>query len=96
MKILVSVQADQDLLEIFSYLAPLSPSAAQAAAEAIDEKMRNLANFPFIGPARPSLAAGMRSAVVGTHVIFYTVNNDHITVVRILDGRRDIDAEFRR
>jgi plasmid stabilization system protein ParE len=29
-------------------------------------------------------------------VIFYIVERDRIVVVRVLDGRRDIDAEFQR
>jgi plasmid stabilization system protein ParE len=38
----------------------------------------------------------MRSVVVGMYVIFCVIERDHITVVRVLDGRRDIDAEFQR
>jgi plasmid stabilization system protein ParE len=34
--------------------------------------------------------------LVGPHVIFYTVGSDRITIVRIIDGRKDIDEEFRR
>jgi plasmid stabilization system protein ParE len=30
------------------------------------------------------------------HLIFYIVEHDSITIVRVLDGRMDIDEEFRR
>jgi toxin ParE1/3/4 len=64
----------------------------------IDEKFNQLCELPFIGRERPSLAPGIRSVVVGTHVIFYLVNpdSDAIIIVRVIDGRRDIDEEFRR
>jgi len=62
----------------------------------IDKKLEGLARFPFIGRERSSLGVGMRSVVVGMYVIFYAIERDHITVVRVLDGRRDIDAEFQR
>jgi plasmid stabilization system protein ParE len=34
--------------------------------------------------------------VVENHVIFYQVEQRRILIVRVLDGRRDIDAEFER
>jgi toxin ParE1/3/4 len=96
MKIVISEQADADLLQIFQYLAERNPNAAGAIARDIDGKFRNLCDFPFIGRERSSLAHGLRSIVAGIHVIFYIVERDRIVVVRVLDGRRDIDAEFQR
>jgi plasmid stabilization system protein ParE len=29
-------------------------------------------------------------------IIFYTVTTESVVIVRVLDGRRDIDAEFQR
>jgi toxin ParE1/3/4 len=55
-----------------------------------------LSHFPFIGRERSSLARGLRSIVANIHVIFYTVERERIVIVRVLDGRRDIDAEFQR
>ena len=39
---------------------------------------------------------GIRSVAVGMYVIFYLVEKDRIVIARVLDGRRDIDAEFQR
>jgi toxin ParE1/3/4 len=96
MKIVVSEQADADLLQIFQYLVERNPNAADAIARDIDRKFKNLCEFPFIGRERSSLASGLRSIVAGIHVIFYTVESHRIVIVRVLDGRRDIDAEFQR
>jgi hypothetical protein len=30
------------------------------------------------------------------HLIFYTVDDDRIAVVRVIDGRMDVDEEFHR
>lgn len=62
----------------------------------INVKFANLTRFPFIGRERSTLGAGVRSLVAGTQVIFYTVEKERIIVVRVLDGRRDIDEEFKR
>jgi toxin ParE1/3/4 len=96
MKIVLSGKARRDLLAIYSYLVERSPKAADALIQRIDEKFVNLSHFPFMGRARSTLAPGIRSVIVGMYVIFYIVERDHIDVVRIIDGRMDIDEEFMR
>jgi toxin ParE1/3/4 len=96
MKIVLSDKAEQDLLDLYSYLAERNPIAAEAPLQAIDNRFSQISRFPFIGRERSSLADGLRSVVVGTHLIFYTASSDRISVVRIIDGRMDVDEEFQR
>ncbi|HEY4857186.1 MAG TPA: type II toxin-antitoxin system RelE/ParE family toxin [Xanthobacteraceae bacterium] len=78
------------------YIAERNPTAAEKSLRRIDEKFYQLSDLPFIGRERSSIAPGVRSVVVGTHLIFCTVGSDSITIVRVIDGRMDIDEEFRR
>jgi toxin ParE1/3/4 len=96
MKVLLSDKAGKDLLQIYSYIAERNPTAAEALVRRIDEKFDQISYLPFIGRERSSLAPGLRSVVVGNHVIFYAVKPDSIIVVRVIDGRMDIDEQFRR
>jgi toxin ParE1/3/4 len=96
MEIVFSDKADQDLIRVHSYLTDRNPKAGDNLVRGIDRKLKNLSAFPFIGRARPKLGQGIRSLVVGNHLIFYRVYTDYIAVVRIIDGRMDIDEEFRR
>jgi toxin ParE1/3/4 len=96
MKLFVSDKANHDLLRTYAYLVQRNPTAAESILQRIDEKFRQLSDLPFIGRRRSILGPGIRSVVVGTHVIFYTVAQDSITIVRVIDGRMDIDEEFRR
>jgi len=96
MKIFVSERAKNDLLRIFSYVAARNQFAAENIVEAINGKFEQLSRFPFIGRERTSLAVGLRSAVVGMHLIFYTVEHERISMVRVIDGRMDVDDEFQR
>jgi toxin ParE1/3/4 len=96
MKVFVTDKANRDLLRTFAYLVQRNPTAAESLVRRIDEKFIQLSGLPFIGRQRSSLGPGIRSVVVGTHVIFYTVAQDSITIVRVIDGRMDIDEEFRR
>ncbi|MCK9918802.1 type II toxin-antitoxin system RelE/ParE family toxin [Microbacteriaceae bacterium K1510] len=96
MRVYLSEDADADLLHIHSYLAERNPVAAVVLARAFTEKFSRLSRFPFIGRDRSHLISGIRSLVVGNYVIFYRIEADQVTVLRILDGRRDIDSEFQR
>jgi toxin ParE1/3/4 len=96
MRIVVTDRARHDLLRTYRYLVERNPIAADAVVHRIDRKIQQLRHFPFIGRQRSSLAPGVRSVVVGMHLIFYLVADEQITVVRIIDGRMDIEAEFRK
>jgi toxin ParE1/3/4 len=96
MRIVVSDTARSDLLRIFRYLEDLSPNAADAFIDRIDSSFGNLVRFPFIGRERSRLAPGLRCLVIGLHLVFYTVDSGHITVIRVIDGRMDVDEEFLR
>jgi plasmid stabilization system protein ParE len=45
MRVVVSEQADADLLQIFQYLAQRNPDAAEAVLRDIDRKFENLSHF---------------------------------------------------
>jgi toxin ParE1/3/4 len=96
MKIFISEKAREDLLQIFSYVAERNQLAAENIIEAIDAKFGQLSRLPYIGRERTSLADGLRSVVVRMYLIFYTVEHERIFIVRVIDGRMDVDEEFQR
>ena len=96
MQIFVLEKARRDISQTFSYLAARNQAAADNFIQAIDKKFEHLARFPFIGRERNGLAAGLHSLVVGTHLIFYVVEPQRISVLRVIDGRVDVDEEFQR
>ncbi len=96
MKVYLSEDADADLLLIHSYLAERNPAVAVSLAREFQAKFARLSRFPFIGRDRSHLMSGARSLVAGNYVIFYRIEEDRVTVLRIMDGRRDIDSEFQR
>ena len=96
MKIVLSDKASQDLLRFYAYFAEKSPQVAETMLLSIDAKLQHLTRFPFLGRERNSLLVGLRGLVVGEQVIFYTASSDTITIVRVIDSRMDVDAEFQR
>jgi toxin ParE1/3/4 len=96
MRVVISDKARADLLRIYQYIEERSPNAADDFVSRINTNFDNLARFPFIGRDRSQLAPGMRCLVVGLHLVFYMADAKQVTVVRVIDGRMDIDEEFYR
>jgi toxin ParE1/3/4 len=55
-----------------------------------------LLDFPFLGRDRANFAPGVRSLPAGNHLIFYRVGQERVTILRVIDGRMDVEAEFKR
>lgn len=94
MQVVLSSRAQTDLLDIHSYLAERSPTAADRLAVRFSERFDELKKFPFMGPDRSELRASLRGLSIDGYIAFYLVETDRIVIVRILDGRRDIEREF--
>jgi toxin ParE1/3/4 len=92
-----SPEAEQDLLAIWNYVArEASPDVADEQLRSLDRACEALAQWPHSGRARDELLRNVRSIAVEAYVVFYRVGNSAIEIVRVLHGRRDVDAIFSR
>jgi toxin ParE1/3/4 len=92
-----SPEAEHDLLAIWIYVArEASPDVADEQLRFVDRACEALAQWPHSGRARDELFRGVRSIAVEAYVVFYRVGNSAIEIVRVLHGRRDVDAIFAR
>jgi toxin ParE1/3/4 len=83
-----TAQAEEDLIDIWSYIAQINPLAADRLLDALDRKCQALAHNPQMGMARNDIATGVRHFPVGNYLILYRKLSDGIEVVRYVDGRR--------
>lgn len=90
----VSAEAKSDLHGIWLYIAHDNPDAADKYVRAIVSRFPTLASMPLMERGRPELSPGLRSFVVGHHVIFYRLFDGGIEVARVLDGVRDLPPLF--
>ena len=86
--------AEQDLLDIWSYIARDNPDAADRFVDLLTEKCAILAESPDMGRHREELAPRLRSFPVGRYVIFYRIAERGIEVARIVSAYRDIGQLF--
>ena len=90
----LSVLAEQDLDEIWSYVAEdANPTTADRLMDAIVDRFELLAEQPRMGRLRPEFGAGVRSFTVENHVIYYRHEGD-VLIARVLHGRRDQAATW--
>lgn len=96
MQIEISHRAKRDLARILAYLRPRSPMAASRLSHALESAILGLGEFPQMGRARPEFGAGLRSLVAENFVILYRVDTLAIVILRVIDGRMDIESELLR
>jgi toxin ParE1/3/4 len=89
----LSSLAEQDLDEIWSYVADASPSAADRLIDDIIDRFNLLAEQPRMGRLRPEFGEGVRSFTVENHVIYYR-HESEVLIARVLHGRRDQAAAW--
>ena len=93
-KLLRRPQAEQDLLDIWYYIAQDNPIAADAWIEHLGDAVWRLAATPGMGRLRPELLSDIRSFPVGDYILFYSEITDGIDLIRVLSAYRDLDALF--
>jgi toxin ParE1/3/4 len=87
-------RADQELDDIWAFIAEDNPTAASRFVRLIEERCRLLAENPLMGRSRTELAPNLRSFPVGDYIIFYVPIENGVEIVRVVSGSRDIEALF--
>ena len=93
-KLRVNPKALQDLKEIKAYISDelCNPDAATDVVKRIINTYEGLADMPFMGKelsAAIDVETDFRYCISGSYLIFYRVNNEYVSIYRILYGKRD-------
>ena len=87
-----TARAEEDLIDIWLYIAHEDVHAADRLLDEIEGKFHLLANQSALGPARPDIAPGLRYLPVRRYLILYREITGGIEVVRVVHGARDIQV----
>ena len=93
----VSPQAATDLDDIWYYVAKESGSIAVAnhLIDSITDRFFLLAGHPYLGRSRDDdFGVGSRSFPVNEYVIVYCVKENDVSILRVVHGRRHMEALF--
>ena len=89
-----TAQADEDLIDIWVYIAQDNPNAADHLLDEFESKFALLAGQPRLGAARSDIAPGLRHFPAGNYLILYRETDDGIEVVRVVHGARRLSNLF--
>ena len=92
------IVADPARLDVREILAMLAQVAGRRVARRYGANLkamyRYIAQFPAAGAPRPPLGPHARIRVVSPFVMIYDYADGVATILRVVDGRRDISAEL--
>ena len=92
---ILSPEAIVDLQDIYDFtLDEWGEAQAEKYLNEIYSVFDRLTQHPNIGRLRAELSDGLRSTPVGAHVIYFMPWQDHLAIVRVLHGARDVESEF--
>ncbi|CDX13265.1 Plasmid stabilization system [Mesorhizobium sp. ORS 3324] len=92
MKYRLLPRAESDVEAIGDYVAGRNPNAAVRLVGALEQRWDLLTLHPFSGAPRDDIGPGIRHLIVGEYLTLYRVADDAIEIVRVLHGRRNIEA----
>jgi toxin ParE1/3/4 len=93
-RVVVSLRARSDILAIHSCLSERSLVAADRLLLRFSQRFDELCEFPFLGPDRSELRTSLRGLLMDGYIAFYVVETDRVVIVRVLDGRMNIEREM--
>ena len=95
-KYILSEETDFDLEDIFEYtFAEFGLDQAIKYLDEIEVVFIKIVKTPQIGRTRDEIKQGLYSLPIGMHIVFYRILTDHIRIVRVLHGGRDLPRHFK-
>lgn len=91
-KLRINPLAISDILAIKAYIAEDNPDAAKKMAITIYNKIQGLSEFSEIGASlktKVNIKTNHRYLVCGSYLIFYKIEDEFVSVHRVLNGVQD-------
>lgn len=94
-------QSREDLIEIYVFIGGDNPSAAERVFDAVCARVELLVEHPRLGARRREIRPSVQILVEGPYLILYETHPDsdegkidEVEIVRIIDGRRNLQSLF--
>ncbi|SMF50409.1 Plasmid stabilization system protein ParE [Xaviernesmea oryzae] len=93
-KLTYSPLADQDLLDIFLYIAAEDPVAASRFVRDLVRKMEWIALSGFPGAPRDELSPGLKALPYRRRCIYFRTTETTVRILRVLHGHQEISPDY--
>uniref|UniRef100_UPI0040553371 type II toxin-antitoxin system RelE/ParE family toxin n=1 Tax=Thalassospira sp. SN3W TaxID=3035476 RepID=UPI0040553371 len=92
--LLITATAQNDLAEIWAFIATDNPDAATRLLHEIRERFDPLCLHPELGPKRDYLSPGLRVHHHRNYAIYYRVIPSALAIMRVLHAARDATVQL--
>lgn len=91
---IISRPAIRDLESISAYFAEVNVEAGEKFLQGFSKRCKQLASFPNSGRIYDDLQVGLRGLPLEGYVILYRTIDDGIEIVRVANGRQNLQSLF--
>lgn len=92
---IISPSATRDLNTIADYFLIRNVEAGEKLFQEFNQKCQKLIRFPFLGRSYNHIKPSLRGlSLTNGYIIFYRVTNEIIEILRVVNGRQDLEALF--
>lgn len=95
-KVVITAAAEQDLEDIGDFIAEDNPRKAAETVLRIVRKIEQLDTFPERHQVQEHLPGAHRFLIVGNYLAVYRIDEEHVYIVRVVQGARDMTELLRR
>jgi toxin ParE1/3/4 len=95
-KYVISRPAIRDLESISSYFANVNVEAGEKFLQGFNKRCKQIASFPNSGRSYDDLQLGLRGLPLEGYIILYRSTDNGIEIVRVANGRQDLQSLFDR
>jgi plasmid stabilization system protein ParE len=89
----LSINAINDLINIYDYIAEKNPVAARRMLSALEAKIKSLAKSGNSGVSRDWIRPGLRAFPYRDRCIYFRVDETTLHVLRIVHGHQAINPD---
>jgi toxin ParE1/3/4 len=91
---IIAPSASKDLNNIADYFLGVNIEAGEKLFQSFYQKCQQLAQFPYLGRSYSHIRPLLRGLPLAGYIIFYRVVDGTVEILRIVNGRQDLDALF--
>ncbi|PSF38583.1 type II toxin-antitoxin system RelE/ParE family toxin [Aphanothece hegewaldii CCALA 016] len=92
---IISPSATRDLNTIADYFLTRNVETGEKLFQEFNQKCQKLTQFPLLGRSYNHIKPSLRGlSLMNGYIIFYRVSNGVIEILRVVNGRQDLEALF--
>jgi toxin ParE1/3/4 len=93
-RFIIAPSASRDLNRIAEYFLERNIEAGERLFREFNQKCFNLVQFPNIGRSYAHIRPKLRGLPLDGYIIFYEVVDENVEILRVVNGRQDLEALF--